>query len=185
MGSLVHVSKLELDGLLLITPQMHTDERGEFGRIFCKKEFYTECVDFNIKQVNHSITKRKGSLRGMHFQYPPKCESKLVKCVKGKVFDVVVDIRRGSSTFLQWVSVELSEDNRQMLYIPVGFAHGFQTLENNSELIYFHSDYYSPGLEGGLKYNDPILSISWPLSVTETSKRDCKHKCINDEFEGI
>jgi len=185
VGKVVEFSKFKLDGPLVLTPEMHRDERGAFGRIFCDKEIIEHQVDFEVKQVNHSITKKKGSLRGMHFQYPPKKEAKLVKCIRGSIFDVIVDIRRDSPTFLHWESIELTEQNQRMLYIPAGFAHGFQTLEQDCELLYFHSDYYSAGLEGGFKYNDPILGVSWPLTVTEISKRDLIHECISEDFEGI
>lgn len=181
----MQITKLELDGPLVITPQMHQDKRGEFGRIFCFNEFSEENVQFDIKQINHSITKQKGSVRGIHFQYPPKSESKLVKCIKGSIFDVIVDIRKDSPSFLQWISVVLSEANQKMLYIPSGFAHGFQTLDDDCELIYFHSDYYSPELEGGINYNDSILDIPWPLAVAEVSGKDKRHKYIDYEFKGI
>ncbi len=164
---------------------MHCDDRGAFGRIFCQDELERSGVNFDIKQVNHSITREAGSIRGLHFQLPPKCEGKIVKCIKGKIFDVVVDIRENSEYFLRWVSVELSEENQLALYIPPGFAHGFQTLQENTELVYLHSDYYASGLEGGLAYNDPILNIPWPLSVTNLSDRDLKHTALDKEFKGI
>lgn len=181
----MEITALPIEGPKLLSPNMFSDNRGAFGRVFCQNELEASGINFSIKQVNHSITREIGSVRGLHFQFPPKCEGKIVKCLKGKIFDVIVDIRENSETFLQWVSVELSEDNQLALYIPAGFAHGFQTLQEHVELIYFHSDLYSPGLEGGLLYNDPVLDIPWPLTVTNISDRDLKHKMVNNEFKGI
>ncbi|MFX1590950.1 MAG: dTDP-4-dehydrorhamnose 3,5-epimerase family protein [Promethearchaeota archaeon] len=141
--------------------------------------------DKEIVQINNSVTKLKGSVRGMHFQYPPKAEIKIIKCIKGKVFDVAVDIRKNSTTFLEWHGEVLTEDNFIMLYIPQGFAHGFQTLEDNTELLYLHTEFYSPEFEGGLLYNDPILNITWPLDVADISQRDMKHPLLTDEFKGV
>jgi len=121
----------------------------------------------------------------MHFQYPPHSEVKLVRCVAGAVLDVIVDLRHGSSTFLQWFGTELSAANRQMLYIPQGFAHGFQTLTDDCELLYQHSTIYQPGAEGGLRYNDEALNIQWPLEVTVISERDKGHSLIDNSFTGI
>lgn len=135
--------------------------------------------------MNHSFTKTKGSIRGMHFQYPPHSEVKLVRCIAGAVQDVIVDLRQGSPTFLQWFGMELSALNRQMLYIPQGFAHGFQTLTDNCELLYQHSTIYQPGAEGGLRYNDESINIDWTLEVTVISERDNRHPLIDENFTGI
>lgn len=161
------------------------DERGWFARTYCEEAFAT--INHNKKwvQLNHSFTKQKGSIRGMHYQPPPFEEIKLVRCIAGAVLDVVVDLRKTSPTFLKWTSIELSATNKKMIYIPEGFAHGFQSLEDNSELIYHHSQFYKPGAEAGLLFNDPILNINWPLEVSNISEKDTKHPQINSTFKGI
>jgi dTDP-4-dehydrorhamnose 3,5-epimerase len=174
-----------LMGSYVIEPEPFNDERGWFARTYCKNEF--QQIDHNEEwvQINHSFTLKKGTIRGMHFQYPPFTEIKMLRCIAGAVYDVIVDIRKGSATFLQWFGIELSAENKKMLYIPGGFAHGFQTLTENAELIYHHSSFYEPGHEGGLKYDDPELNIQWPLIVTEISARDNNHPFITNDFTGI
>ena len=135
------------------------DERGWFARYYCKNEFSEIGHTKEWVQMNHSVSYRKGTLRGMHFQEQPYGEIKMVRCIAGSVFDVIIDIRRGSESFLQWFGVELSAANKKMLYIPQGFAHGFQCLCDNCELLYHHSEYYKPGFEGGIRYNDPLVNI--------------------------
>lgn len=183
MGKL-NITKLGLDGACSINPNTHEDNRGSFSRLFCKEEL-SAVFDGNIAQINHSITNKKGSVRGLHFQYSPNTEIKIVKCIKGSVFDVIVDIREGSDTFLQWFGIILSKDNMSEILIPRGFAHGFQTLEDNSELLYLHSEVYTPGNEGALNVNDPLLGINWPLPFADISERDCSHSMIQSDFKGI
>ena len=139
----------------------------------------------DIAQINHSITVWKGALRGMHFQYPPKAEIKIVKCLRGSVFDVLIDLRHNSPTFLQWYGETLSAENLKMMYIPQDFAHGFQTLEDNSELLYFHTEFYSPEHEEGVRYNDPMVNISWPLEVIDVSEKDRNYPLLGEDFSGI
>jgi dTDP-4-dehydrorhamnose 3,5-epimerase len=151
------------------------DERGGFTRLFCENELKGGAgFDKKIVQINHSFTKQKGSIRGLHFQLPPHSETKIVKCIRGQVFDVMVDMRPNSSTYLRWHSVILSPEANNALLIPEGFAHGFQTLKANSELLYFHTAFYTPNTEGGLRYDDPTLNIDWPLPITKVSERDKK-----------
>ncbi|KKM20019.1 hypothetical protein LCGC14_1649780, partial [marine sediment metagenome] len=176
--------KTKLKGLMIIEPEIFEDDRGNFYRIFCENELKEIGFKKYIVQVNQSLTKKKGSIRGMHFQYPPKAEIKLVKCLSGSVFDVAIDLRMNSSTFLQWHSEILSAINRKIMYIPEGFAHGFQVLEDNSEILYLHSEFYSDELESGIRYNDPKIKIKWPLELTEISSRDKNHKSIDNEFNG-
>ena len=126
-----------------------------------------------------------GAVRGLHFQHPPHAEMKLVRCLKGKVWDVAVDLRAGSSTFMQWHAEEMSPKNSRMLVIPEGCAHGFQVLEKNSELLYLHTSFYAPGFEGGVLFSDPRLNISWPLPVTDLSERDRHHPLIAPDFMGL
>jgi dTDP-4-dehydrorhamnose 3,5-epimerase len=161
------------------------DERGWFGRFYCKEEFTSIGHDKEWVQMNHSFTVLKGSLRGMHFQKPPYGEIKMVRCIAGKVFDVIVDLRKDSPTFLKWTAIELSAEKMNLVYIPAGFAHGFQTLENNCELIYFHSEFYRPDAESGLKYDDPAIGIEWPVDVVQISARDRNHSPIDNNFKGI
>jgi dTDP-4-dehydrorhamnose 3,5-epimerase len=172
-------------GLYIIETNPFSDNRGKFSRLFCKKEFEAISHDFELLQVNYSQTWKKNTIRGMHYQRPPKSEIKIIKCIRGKIFDVVVDIRRRSDTFLQWFSIELSAENKKMIYIPQGFAHGFQTLSADCEILYFHSELYAPGFEGGLSYDDPALKIEWPLISPFVSSRDKSHPLINNNFKGI
>ena len=177
--------KTALEGLYVIQPEPYEDSRGNFYRIYCQRELKEIGYNKTIVQMNQSLSREKGTIRGMHFQYPPKAEIKLVKCVVGKVFDVAIDLRKNSPTFLQWHSEILSSKNMKIIYIPEGFAHGFQTLEDNCEILYLHSEFYSGELESGVKYNDPKLNIKWPLKLTEISERDNNHSLIVEKFEGI
>ena len=161
------------------------DKRGQFTRTYCQKELQQIGHDKNIAQSNISLTKLKGSIRGMHFQRPPKSEIKIVRCINGAVFDVIIDIRTNSPTFLQWFGETLTSENKKMMYIPKGFAHGFQTLDANSELLYFHSEFFSPEYEAGIRFDDPLLAINWPLPVTDVSERDKTHPPISSDYRGI
>lgn len=163
---------LSLEGAYLIDPAPFKDHRGFFARVFCEKELKEIGYTKKIVQINHSLTTRKGAIRGMHFQYPPKAEIKMVKCLSGAVFDVIVDLRKTSPTFGRWHGEELTSKNMKMMYIPEGFAHGFQTLEEDSQLLYFHTEFYSPEHEGGVRFDDPDLAIQWPLPVSDISEKD-------------
>lgn len=178
-------SETALKGSFIISLEPYSDERGWFARTWCKKEFAAIGYDKEWVQLNHSFTIDKGTVRGMHFQHPPFGEIKMVRCIAGAVLDVIVDIRNNSPTFLQHISVNLSAANKQMIYIPQGFAHGFQTLEDNTELIYHHTAFYQPDVEGGLLYNDPLLNIQWPLPVQNISQRDLNHPLLDNNFKGI
>lgn len=175
----------ELSGAFIIELEPFVDERGLFARTFCREEFAKVGFNKQIVQINHSITKNKGTIRGMHFQLTPALESKIIRCINGAVFDVMVDIRAGSSTFLKWYGTELSKENMRMVYIPEGFAHGFQALTDNAELIYHHTELYSSEYERGLKYDDPVLSIDWPLEVKTISARDGSYPFVDFKFKGI
>lgn len=174
-----------LEGSYLIELEPFQDERGWFARFYCKEEFAQIGHSREWVQLNHSMTYKKGSLRGMHFQLPPYREIKMVRCVSGAVYDVIIDLRADSPGFLKWYGTELSEDNRRMLYIPEGFAHGFQCLTDNCGLIYHHSEYYKPGSEGGIRFDDPRIAIQWPLPVTGISVRDRSHPFLDNNFKGI
>jgi len=161
------------------------DNRGFFERLFCKNELTGQGIFKEIVQINHSLTVQKGAIRGMHFQMPPFAETKIVRCLSGAVFDVAIDLRHGSPTFLNWHAEILTPDNFKMFYIPEGFAHGFQVLESNSELLYFHSELYNSKAEGGIFYNDPKINIQWPMPPTEISPKDQNFPYIDDQFQGI
>jgi len=176
---------LILKGAYVIDHDVKTDPRGAFARTFCRNEFSEAGIEIDFVQFNHSWNTAKGTLRGMHYQLPPFRENKLIRCVSGKVFDVLVDLRKDSPTFLQYVSVELSEENCRSVYIPEGFAHGFQTLSENSQLLYHHTEYYKPSFEGGLRFDDPLLGIKWPGDVAVISDRDKSHPLLNKSFKGI
>ena len=164
--------ELPLKGAYKIDLNLLEDSRGGFTRYYCKKEFEKIGLINDFVQMNHSYNYLKGTLRGMHYQKNPHEELKLVRCIKGSVLDVIIDLRRDSNTFLQHFSIELSEKNKTMIVIPENFAHGFQTLEDNSELIYHHTEFYNREAEDGLLYNDPQLKIKWPLPVTNISEKD-------------
>ncbi len=174
-----------LEGLYTIDLQPVADSRGWFARTYCKNEFASIGHTQEWVQLNHSFTAKKGAIRGMHYQLPPHGEIKLVRCIGGAVMDTVIDLREGSKTFLNWISVELNADNKKMIYIPDGFAHGFQALTDNCELIYHHTAFYTPGFEKGIRYDDPLVAIQWPLPVTDISERDLSHELLNESFKGI
>jgi len=178
-------TEMALKGSYTIKLDVFADDRGWFARTFCKKEFESIGHDKEWVQMNHSFTNEKGSIRGMHFQMPPFGEIKMVRCIAGAVYDVIVDLRKDSATFLQWAGIELSATNKKMIYIPEGFAHGFQTLSDNCELIYHHSQFYTPGVEAGIKYNDQLINIEWPLPLTNISTRDNQHPLLDTNFKGI
>ncbi len=174
-----------LKGAYIVELEPHGDTRGTFVRMYSKDEFFAINHTKEFVQINFSITNKKGTVRGMHYQVQPSAETKLIGCVNGRVFDVIVDIRKKSSTFLKWFSVELSKNGMTMIYIPEGFAHGFQTLENDSELIYHHTAYYYPEHERTIRYDDKFINIVWPTNITEVSEKDQRVQPLNTYFEGI
>lgn len=163
---------LPLAGAFRIDLEPRGDERGFFARLFCTQEFSTHGLATEWAQCNTSLTADPGSLRGLHFQRPPAAEVKLVRCLRGAVWDVVVDLREGSPTFGRWHGERLDDANRAMMYVPQGFAHGFQTLTAGVEMLYFHSAPYSAAHEDGLRWDDPTVAVAWPLRVTVISPRD-------------
>ena len=175
----------QLTGLKIIQRKPIEDARGFLSRFYCAEAFHTYGFSKTIGQINHTLTIKKGAVRGLHYQKPPHAEIKLVGCFKGEVFDVAVDLRKNSPTFLHWYGEVLSENNQRSLLIPEGFAHGFQTLTQDCELIYLHSAAYVKDAESALNVNDPKLGIAWPLSISELSKRDRSHPMIELNFEGM
>jgi dTDP-4-dehydrorhamnose 3,5-epimerase len=174
-----------LRGSFVIDLQLVSDSRGWFARSFCKREFAEIGHSKEWVQMNHSATQKKGTIRGMHYQLPPFTEIKMLRCISGAIYDVIIDIRTRSPTFLKWFGVELTAQNKKMLYIPQGFAHGFQTLEDNTELLYHHSSFYTPGAEGGIRYDDSRINIIWKEPVSEISERDTQHPLLTASFTGI
>ena len=174
-----------LKGAYTIETELFQDDRGWFTRTFCKTEFLEISHKGEFVQINHSHTNQKGTIRGMHYQLQPFSEIKLIRCIRGEVFDVIIDIRKGSPTFLQYFSVTLSDENMKMIYIPEGFAHGFQTLRNHAELIYHHTNFYTPGMEGGIRFNDPAININWPEKVQMISEKDKNIPILSNAFQGI
>ena len=160
-------------------------ELGAFVRTFCSDEFKRAGVNRSIAQINQTLTRIKGAVRGLHFQEAPHGEMKITTCVRGAVFDVAVDIRRASATFLRWYGEILSEDNNKSMVIPEGFAHGFQALTPDCEMLYFHTAPYAPEAEGGLQATDPLIAIKWPLEITEMSSRDRALADVGQGFDGI
>ena len=172
-------------GLTLVQRLRLEDSRGFLSRFYCADEFEAAGVQQSIVQINHTLTRCKGTVRGMHFQLPPHAETKFVSCLHGEVYDVAVDLRKSSSTFLQWHGVLLSAENQCSFLIPEGFAHGFQALTDDCELIYLHTAAYQPAAEGAVNANDPRLAITWPLDIAEMSDRDRSHPLLAAEFEGF
>jgi dTDP-4-dehydrorhamnose 3,5-epimerase len=179
-----HFHPTSLSGLTVVERTRLEDSRGFLSRFFCLETMAAIGMK-PIQQINHTLTKKAGAVRGMHFQHPPSAEIKIVSCLKGRVLDVAVDLRAGSPTLLQWFAVELSDENKKSLFIPEGFAHGFQTLTEDCELLYLHTADYSPQHESALNPLDPRLSIEWPLAVTEISARDQSHPMLDSGFRGI
>jgi dTDP-4-dehydrorhamnose 3,5-epimerase len=174
-----------LSGLKLVQRKPIEDTRGFFARFYCADEFRVAGLDKPIVQINQTFTRSKGTLRGLHFQRPPYAETKLVNCLSGAVFDVAVDLRANSPTFLRWHGEILSAENRRSLLIPEGFAHGFQTLTEDCELIYLHTAPFHAEAEGALNVADPALATAWPLAVSQLSERDRAHPFISPHFSGI
>lgn len=174
-----------LSGLMLVQRKPIEDERGFFARFYCAEEFRAAGITKPIAQINHTLTRKRGAVRGLHFQYPPHTETKLVSCLKGEILDVAVDLRRDSITFLHWHGEILSAANCKSLLVPKGYAHGFQTLTENCELIYLHTAAYHPEAEGALNATDPRLNIAWPLPINDLSERDRNHPSISPDFQGI
>lgn len=156
----------------LVRPQAHNDERGSFARFWCAREFEARGIEFFVAQANVSLNRKRGTLRGLHYQEPPKPEAKLVRCSRGALFDVAVDLRAGSSTLGRVVTAELTAENGKMLYIPKGCAHGFQTLLDDTEVTYLMGEFYDPDLAGGVKWDDSQLAINWPIHPPIVSERD-------------
>jgi dTDP-4-dehydrorhamnose 3,5-epimerase len=177
--------KTKIKDLYIAKLESKNDSRGFFTRSYCKKELEKTGIIKSIKQANHSMTSKVGSIRGMHYQNPPYAENKIIRCIAGEIFDVVIDLRKNSETFLQWHGEYLKSNDFKMMIVPEGFAHGFQVIKENSEIIYLSTESYNPKAESGILFNDKSINIKWPLKVTDISKRDMKFNAISKNFRGI
>jgi len=169
------LTETKLKGAYIIDVKRLEDERGFFGRSFCQKEFEAHGLSAHVRQANVSYNKKKGTLRGMHMQLAPHEESKLVRCTRGAIYDVIIDMRPDSATYKQWIGVELTADNYRMLFVPEGFAHGFITLADNTDVTYQVTAFYTPGAERGIRWNDPAFNIEWPIAPVVISEKDQAH----------
>ncbi|WP_369987458.1 dTDP-4-dehydrorhamnose 3,5-epimerase family protein [Pseudomonas xanthosomatis] len=181
----LQLQALPLDGLFSVVHKSHGDTRGRFSRLFCEGSLGELGTPFHVRQINHSHTVGQGSVRGLHYQLGDSPEAKLITCLRGEVWDVAVDLRQGSPTFLHWHAEHLRAGDGRSLLIPAGFAHGFQVLSEEAELLYLHSADYAPGREGGLSVHDPKLAIDWPLAVKNLSARDAEHPWLTPSFAGV
>lgn len=168
-------TETKLKGAYVLEIKKLEDERGFFGRSWCANELSEYGLKTDLAQANTSFSKKKGTIRGMHYQLDPFQETKLVRCTRGAIYDVIIDLRPDSPTFKQWIGVELTQDNYKMLYVPEDFAHGFITLEDNSEVTYLVTQFYTPGAEAGIRWNDPLFNINWPVEPTVISEKDRNH----------
>jgi dTDP-4-dehydrorhamnose 3,5-epimerase len=181
----MHFTDVNVIGAKVIDPTPHSDERGRFMRAWCTREFAEQGIKFLPLQANMGLSRRKGTIRGMHFQEAPALEAKLVRCTRGSIFDVVLDVRPSSSSFRSWHGVVLSAENGRMLYVPEGCAHGYQTIEEDTEMYYMASAFYTPEAARGVRFDDPVFQIKWPLPATAVSEQDrrwpfvqCERSCL-------
>ncbi|ARU56010.1 dtdp-4-dehydrorhamnose 3,5-epimerase [Oleiphilus messinensis] len=180
------VEETYLKGVFVVETSPLIDTRGSFERFFCDRELDPYLVgEQPINQINYSVNTQKGTIRGIHYQTAPHAETKMVRCVKGRVWDVAVDLRYRSPTFLKWYAIELSPSSHNMVIIPKGVAHGYQTIEEDSHLLYLHTAHYNSDAQAGLAWNDPELKITWPLPSEALSDRDKRHRFISEDFIGV
>jgi len=185
VGPTSSVEMTPIHGLVVLRREPFEDHRGSLDRLFDIEMMGSLVPEFTVAQVNHTVTIGRGTVRGLHYQAPPRTESKIVTCLRGRVFDVAVDVRRGSPTFLDWHSVELNAEDRTSVVLPPGCAHGFQLLGDSCELLYVHGERYHEGAEGGLHPEDPTLSISWPEVISQMSTRDREHPMLDPDWPGV
>ena len=175
----------DIAGVCVIESAVFQDARGAFSRLFCSRELQPILGPRAIVQINHSITRRVGAVRGLHYQHRPHAEMKIIRCLKGRVFDVAVDLRKDSPTFLAWTALELTPESHRAFVLPEGCAHGFQVLEEDSELLYLHTSFYAPEAEGAVRFDDPRIGVSWPLAPTDLSARDLGHAYLEENYKGM
>jgi dTDP-4-dehydrorhamnose 3,5-epimerase len=179
------IENTKINGVKIIISEPFRDDRGFFNRIFCQKELHAIHPNIEIAQINHSMTIVKGTIRGMHFQHPPHAEMKIIRCIRGSIFDVAVDLRKNSPTVLQWHGEILSAENMKALIVPEGCAHGFQALDDSVEMIYIHTTAYYNKAEEAVRYNDPKINIQWPLKAVNVSEKDMSYQLLSDDWQGI
>lgn len=177
-------TEADIKGVFIIDMQLLQDERGFFSRSFCKNEFEAHGLKGDIVQTNVSFNAKKGTLRGIHMQQEPYSETKIVRCSRGSIYDVVIDMRPASATYMQWFGMNLKADDHRMIYIPENFAHGFITLEDNTEVTYLHTEFYTPGHEKGFRWNDPAFNINWPIEPLVMAEKDKHHSLVQTEKTG-
>jgi dTDP-4-dehydrorhamnose 3,5-epimerase len=182
---MINLEVTPIDGVMILHSNPFRDSRGEFTRIFCDQDLNWVLQGKNVRQINRSITYNTGVVRGMHYQYAPHAETKIVRCTAGKVFDVAVDLRIDSPTFLRWFGIELDSEKSDALLLPEGCAHGFQTLLPNCQMLYLHTSRFAKNAEGGVRFDDPKIGIKWPITVTEVSQRDSDFPYLDKNFRGI
>lgn len=181
----VKFEETSIDGVVLIHQTPIVDERGEFARVFCVEEFQNAGLVSDFPQENRSLCLSRGILRGLHYQVPPHSEAKLLRCTRGRIFDVAVDCRAGSKTFLHWVGFELTDKCNRLIYVPPGFAHGYQALEDDCEVSYRASSVYAPMVERQIRFDDPRIGIQWPIPEARVSGKDSGTPWLSDEFKGV
>jgi len=181
-GPIMRFTPTPLEGAYLVDLERREDERGFFARFFCTEEFRNHDLQSQFVQANNSWNACKGTLRGLHYQLPPDQEEKIVRCLRGALFDVILDLRIDSPTFRKWFGAHLTEDNRTMMYVPKGFAHGFVTMKDNTEALYLVSTPYAPSNERGIRWNDPFFNITWPIEPTNISDKDRRHPDFNSYY---
>ena len=179
---LMKFTETPLTGAYVIELEKRGDDRGFFARFFCQREYDQLHLDRNVVQINNSLSRDRGTLRGMHYQLPPKAETKIVRCIRGGLYDVILDVRPASTTFGQWFGAELTAENRTMLYVPKGFAHGFVTLQPDTEALYLVTEFYAPDLERGIRWNDPKFGIRWPLEPVVMSEKDKQQRDFDPQY---
>lgn len=177
--------KTPIDGAHIIELERREDHRGFLGRLFCEREFTAAGLEGRFVQINNSSSTRKGIVRGLHYQAPPHAEVKVMRVIRGSIFDVIVDVRNGSPTFGRWFGAELSADNRRMMYAPRGFAHGFLSLTDDVEVIYMASAFYAPGFERGVRFDDPKVAIAWPIPPLEVSDKDRAWPDLDEAYHAV
>jgi dTDP-4-dehydrorhamnose 3,5-epimerase len=179
------IFETHIPGVVVIESPVFQDTRGSFSRLFCEQTLQKIIGPRTVIQINQSQTRSIGAVRGLHYQNPPYAEMKIVRCLRGRVFDVAVDLRQDSPTFLKWTAIELSPENNRSFVIPEGCAHGFQVLEANSQLLYLHTEFYNPEAEDALRFDEPMIDVKWPLVPTDLSSKDLNHPHLNAKFKGI
>lgn len=172
----------DLPGSYIIELDKKGDDRGFFARFFCKQEMAEQGLNNEVVQINNSLSQKKGTLRGFHYQLSPYAEDKIVRCINGSLYDVIIDLRKDSETFGKWFGEELSAENRKMMYVPKGFAHGLITLEPDTEIFYMVTQYYAPEYERGIRWNDPMFNVQWPIEPVEISDKDKNHRDFDPEY---